>query len=262
MTIWRMRNACWISKATDTHSQYVILVAFPLQQWPHERTTALHWLSCQYGIQTVCKRSFLTLQRGGTNSYHWALKCWTTERTNSTDSQTWRYPTIMKWLLQQQHALWQLPSNQLVLPVTVPCYVDVRIHISDGGIVWNVYITATHKRHIYSEAICFKQRRLELHETRCRHFSLTCRDTQSCDREQQIQETGVTSEVTKPATVHSTPHYSTIKHYTALCNTTALLNTTQHYATLQHYNTTALPTTLRLKDEMCEENCKIYAVWP
>jgi hypothetical protein len=24
--IWRMRIACWISKATDTHSEYVILM--------------------------------------------------------------------------------------------------------------------------------------------------------------------------------------------------------------------------------------------
>ena len=32
MTIWRMRIVWWIPKATNTHSQYVILNAFPLQQ--------------------------------------------------------------------------------------------------------------------------------------------------------------------------------------------------------------------------------------
>jgi hypothetical protein len=31
--IRRMGIACWIPKATNTHSQYVILIAFPLQQW-------------------------------------------------------------------------------------------------------------------------------------------------------------------------------------------------------------------------------------
>ena len=41
MTIWCMRIACWISKATNTHSQYVILVAFPLQQWVHESPSQL-----------------------------------------------------------------------------------------------------------------------------------------------------------------------------------------------------------------------------
>ena len=31
--IRRMRCVCWLTKATDTHSEYVILVAFPRQQW-------------------------------------------------------------------------------------------------------------------------------------------------------------------------------------------------------------------------------------
>ena len=28
MTIWRMRFGCWVTKATDTHSEYVIFIAF------------------------------------------------------------------------------------------------------------------------------------------------------------------------------------------------------------------------------------------
>ena len=32
-----MRIACWLTKATDTHSEYTILIAFPLQQLWHER---------------------------------------------------------------------------------------------------------------------------------------------------------------------------------------------------------------------------------
>jgi hypothetical protein len=37
MTMWRMRIACWVPKATNTRSQYVMLMAFPLQQLLHER---------------------------------------------------------------------------------------------------------------------------------------------------------------------------------------------------------------------------------
>ena len=37
MTTWRMRFACWIPKSTNTHSEYVTLNAFLLQQWLHER---------------------------------------------------------------------------------------------------------------------------------------------------------------------------------------------------------------------------------
>jgi len=38
-TIRCMRIACWITKAADTHSEYVILIAVPLQQWLHERAS-------------------------------------------------------------------------------------------------------------------------------------------------------------------------------------------------------------------------------
>jgi hypothetical protein len=38
MTIWRMRFACWVTKATDTHSDYLVILVFPRQQWLRERT--------------------------------------------------------------------------------------------------------------------------------------------------------------------------------------------------------------------------------
>ena len=41
MTIWRMRIACWINMATDTHSDYVILIAFPRQRWLDESVSML-----------------------------------------------------------------------------------------------------------------------------------------------------------------------------------------------------------------------------
>ena len=34
--IWRMRFECWMPKATNTYSKYVILIALPRQQWLHE----------------------------------------------------------------------------------------------------------------------------------------------------------------------------------------------------------------------------------
>jgi len=35
--IRRMDFACWVTKATDTHSEYVIIIAFPMQEWLGER---------------------------------------------------------------------------------------------------------------------------------------------------------------------------------------------------------------------------------
>jgi hypothetical protein len=43
MAIWRTRIACWITKATDTHSAYVTFIAFPLQQWLNGRASMLRY---------------------------------------------------------------------------------------------------------------------------------------------------------------------------------------------------------------------------
>jgi hypothetical protein len=39
MIIWRMRIARRILKARNTHSEYVMLIAFPLQQWLQEHVS-------------------------------------------------------------------------------------------------------------------------------------------------------------------------------------------------------------------------------
>jgi len=41
VTVWRMRFSCCVTKATNT--EYVILNAFPLQQWLHERSSLLRY---------------------------------------------------------------------------------------------------------------------------------------------------------------------------------------------------------------------------
>jgi hypothetical protein len=51
VTEWRMRNACWIPKATEAHSEYVILTAFPLQQRLHELASLL-WCTYIAGVVT------------------------------------------------------------------------------------------------------------------------------------------------------------------------------------------------------------------
>ena len=50
MTIWRMRIACWIPKAANTRSEYVKVIALPLQQWLHDRAPLLR---CMYIVCPV-----------------------------------------------------------------------------------------------------------------------------------------------------------------------------------------------------------------
>jgi hypothetical protein len=45
MTVRLTRIAYWISKVINTHSEHIIVIAFPLQHWLHERTTMLR---CAY----------------------------------------------------------------------------------------------------------------------------------------------------------------------------------------------------------------------
>jgi hypothetical protein len=59
-TIWRMRFACWITKAAHTHArahthrEYVIRIAFPLQQWLRERTLMLRYTYIEYPVIRSC----------------------------------------------------------------------------------------------------------------------------------------------------------------------------------------------------------------
>jgi hypothetical protein len=43
ITIRRTRFESWITEATNTHSQYVMLIAFPQQQQLHERALMLSY---------------------------------------------------------------------------------------------------------------------------------------------------------------------------------------------------------------------------
>jgi hypothetical protein len=41
-----MNVARWTSKTRHTLSEYVIIIAFPLQQWLNERALVLHYANC------------------------------------------------------------------------------------------------------------------------------------------------------------------------------------------------------------------------
>jgi len=46
MTIWRLRIACWIPKATNTHLAYVVLTAFPMQLVARTRLSVMLYVRC------------------------------------------------------------------------------------------------------------------------------------------------------------------------------------------------------------------------
>ena len=48
--------ACWITKATDTHSEYLILIPFPRQQWLCDNASVLclMHIACLVGTIVAC----------------------------------------------------------------------------------------------------------------------------------------------------------------------------------------------------------------
>jgi len=61
MKIWRIRIASWILKATDAHSEYVILLAVPLHQWLHERPSMLRYMYCTLPVLFLLQTEHLKL---------------------------------------------------------------------------------------------------------------------------------------------------------------------------------------------------------
>jgi hypothetical protein len=63
-TTERMRFARWITKVTDIHSEYVILTAFPWQQWLRERSSTLRYthIACLLKYQFVTAFCHFLLQ--------------------------------------------------------------------------------------------------------------------------------------------------------------------------------------------------------
>ena len=55
ITTWSMCTEYWIRKNTNTHSEYEILIAFPQQQWSHERAPMFHYTSiaCLVSIMNI-----------------------------------------------------------------------------------------------------------------------------------------------------------------------------------------------------------------
>jgi hypothetical protein len=69
MAIWPMCMVCWIPKATNIHSEYIMFIAFPLQQWLHERPSMLrlhmHYLSntCLVCLVYIIKSSIRVVRK-------------------------------------------------------------------------------------------------------------------------------------------------------------------------------------------------------
>jgi hypothetical protein len=71
MAIWRIHVACFIPKATQTHTEYVKLTALPWQQWLREGALMLRYTDIAGLVLIVFSQGLSVLlnlaQEGGAN---------------------------------------------------------------------------------------------------------------------------------------------------------------------------------------------------
>ena len=84
MTIWCRGFACWIPKATNTHSKYVILIVFTLQQWLHVCASVLCYINIANTTQNLYSSAnscdnYKTLENESTDFRHGGLWKWNKE---------------------------------------------------------------------------------------------------------------------------------------------------------------------------------------
>ena len=91
MTVWHMRTACWILKATDTHSEYVILPAFPLQQWLHGRAPTLQYSTVQYSTVQYSTVQYSIVQY---NTVQYSTVQYSTVQYSTVQHSTVQYSTV------------------------------------------------------------------------------------------------------------------------------------------------------------------------
>jgi hypothetical protein len=84
-TIWRLRFAYWLLKATNTHSEYVIHISFQGQKWLCQRASILRntYIVCPLGvgvlvvgpISTAAIKANCTLTPQWSSVIHLQMRC-------------------------------------------------------------------------------------------------------------------------------------------------------------------------------------------
>ena len=89
--------ACWKTKATDIHSQYVIVISFPPQQWLRERASLLRYtyIACLFlqfiaGVVSALHILWLQISTHLFPLHTFYLFCWINYPMFNGPNNTWR----------------------------------------------------------------------------------------------------------------------------------------------------------------------------
>ena len=150
MTTWRMRIACLITKATDTHSEYVILIAFSLQKWLHDSASMLHYtyvaspiISCITNY-ILCTKFFMTynffdIKKGRSENDFTTYICELYKKKFSTNC------TAVLLLFQMRHLSYRRTK------FSIPCWLKSTSFVT-SHLVMTVF---TSKSFLWPSKLCF-----------------------------------------------------------------------------------------------------------
>ena len=138
MIIWSMRVAYWITKATNTRLEYVLRVAFPLQQWlPEEYLTGNLHAQCVSCLNL--REGFRSTASDHSHRIFWYAVgplAWEGRKLHS-----WRLymfiPVISRWLGQERLQIntrheFQKCIQNVVLVCEFVCYLG-HLWVGGGG---------------------------------------------------------------------------------------------------------------------------------
>ena len=125
LTMWRMRFSCWMPKDTDTHSEYVILIAFPLQQLLYKHTSLLFYMyiACLAEMLFPMFEAFHKIEMCGKEP----LTCSDIQWVCGDTSGSWHFPE--RWIFHPLNRLNATGARDRNTKVTL-LYVKFQIYLN------------------------------------------------------------------------------------------------------------------------------------
>jgi hypothetical protein len=116
MTIWRKRIACWIPTAINTHSEHVILIALPLQQWLHKHASLLRCTSIACLVLLLNAAKSHACHRTSWSAWPWAAATRTLNGPSTVSASRQHIAAVLGLSPSDVCAEISTPANQPDLP--------------------------------------------------------------------------------------------------------------------------------------------------
>ena len=150
--IWLMRVACRITKARNTHSIYVLLIAFPRQQWLHELGSILlcTFIACFVVDMSCTDFFFLYRTKSIENTYRFLFmlpsKVWLSLHPHFQQNYSY-WMELGGDYLTEFHVHWSRSTDSTCRSVYTPfskVWVSLRLLARYSTVAWQLLIKSSY----------------------------------------------------------------------------------------------------------------------